>query len=392
MITEVSVKNYRSLAEETIPLERLTVLVGRNAAGKSNVVDVLRFVRDALRSGLDMAISQRGGLRALQRWSAKEAHQGQPHKAVGSHVEIGLRLILGEETDHPYHTRIVHYRFILGTATEDDYRVKEETCECQDEDVTDGFEIKNGTWVRGPEEVRKTATQARALTLPLLTGLQPFAQLYDFLTQMSFYAIIPDVLREPQVSTSSYPLQDNASNMASVLRELKQKNKARAKGLEASLERIVGDIDSYQVRQVGGYLVTRLRHQGMGGNGAPIFELFQESDGTLRILGILTALYQVPPRPLIALEEPELTIHPGALALLWEELTHVSRTSQVLITTHSPDLLDMCDADALRVVEKEGDVTRVGPVDPAQKAILKDRLLSPGQLMRGQGLYRAEGV
>jgi len=376
MITELRVKNYRSFAEESVHLGRLTVLVGRNAAGKSNLVDVLRFVRDALQSGLDIAISKRGGMSALRRWSAK----GRPYD-----VEVALHLTLDEQK--------ASYQFTLGSARRGDYQIKEERCKFYRGGlVTDSFEIQKGAWITGPEEIRKTATQARALTLPLLTGLSPFEQLYEFLTQMSFYAIMPDLLREPQTPTNPYPLQENAANVASVVRELNQKHKENAQALEASLERMVGDIESYQVRQVGSYLVTRLRHLSAEENRSPTFELFQESDGTLRILGILTALYQVPPRSFIALEEPELTIHPGALALLWEELNSASHRSQILITTHSPDLLDMCDADMLRIVDKHGGISYVGPVDPAQKEIIKERLLSPGQLMRGQGLYRAEEI
>ncbi len=337
MITELWVKNYRSFEEVDLRLERLTVLVGRNAAGKSNLVDALQFLRDALLSGLDIAITKRGGMSALRRWSGK----GRPYN-----VEIAVELDLGEVD--------ALYVVTLGSATRGDYQVKSEMCEFHAGDgIERGFWVEKGKWKRGPEAVRKTETQSRALTLPLLTGLPMFGDVYEFLTQMSFYTIMPDILQEPQAPTNPYPLDEKATNLSSVLRQLKQGEQASAIALEASLSRMIDDIESYQVRQVGSYLVTRLRHHGVEADRSPSFELFQESDGTLRLLGILTALYQVPPRSLIALEEPELTIHPGALAVLWEELRKASQRSQILITTHSPDLLDMCDADALRIVEKE---------------------------------------
>jgi len=209
---------------------------------------------------------------------------------------------------------------------------------------------------------------------------------------MSFYTIMPDVLQEPQAPSNPYPLEEKAGNLASVLRQLKQGETESAAALETSLGRMVQDVESFRVSQVGSYLVTRLRHRGAEKDRHPSFELFQESDGTLRLLGILTALYQVPPRTLIALEEPELTIHPGALAVLWEELIGASAKSQILITTHSPDLVDMCDAEMLRVVEKEAGISHVGPVDEEQREIIRKQLLAPGELMRSQGLYRAEPV
>ena len=69
IITRLIVKNYRSLADIDLELAPLTVLVGRNGTGKGNIVDVLRFVRDALAHGLDSAIMDRHGMNAIRRWS-----------------------------------------------------------------------------------------------------------------------------------------------------------------------------------------------------------------------------------------------------------------------------------------------------------------------------------
>ena len=67
MITHVSVRNYKSLADVDVELGPLTVLVGQNSTGKSNFIDVLHFVSDALRSSLERAIMDRGGMRFIQR-------------------------------------------------------------------------------------------------------------------------------------------------------------------------------------------------------------------------------------------------------------------------------------------------------------------------------------
>ena len=81
MIGQLKVKNYRSLADVTVSFDVLTVLVGLNGSGKSNLVDVLRFVSEALTHGLDSAVIKRHGMSALRRWSGK----GRPYD-----VEIGL--------------------------------------------------------------------------------------------------------------------------------------------------------------------------------------------------------------------------------------------------------------------------------------------------------------
>ena len=71
MIHKVYVRNYKSIAEAEVTLERFTVFIGPNGSGKSNFVDALRFVRDAIVSGLDTAISHRRGIRAIRRWSPR---------------------------------------------------------------------------------------------------------------------------------------------------------------------------------------------------------------------------------------------------------------------------------------------------------------------------------
>jgi predicted ATPase len=191
-------------------------------------------------------------------------------------------------------------------------------------------------------------------------------------------------------------LTERGDNLASLLRDLRRGHTTVARELENALSSVMGDILGYQVAQVGGYLVTKLRHTGAGKDQQPLFELSQESDGTLRLLGILSALYQTPPRGLIALEEPELTIHPGVMSLLWEEIQAATqrrdRQMQVVLTTHSPDLLDMCEADQIRVVEKISGITHVGPVAEEQRQIIQQKLFAPGQLLQAQSLRRAGAV
>ncbi len=108
------------------------------------------------------------------------------------------------------------------------------------------------------------------------------------------------------------------------------------------------------------------------------------------MLGLLTALYQEPPRTLIAIEEPELNIHPGALPVLRDVFLEVSQTTQILLTTHSPDLLEGIPPESLRVVEREQGITQVGPVAPDQIEAIRRKLFHPGEIMRIVGLSRAK--
>jgi predicted ATPase len=121
------------------------------------------------------------------------------------------------------------------------------------------------------------------------------------------------------------------------------------------------------------------------------FEGFSMSDGTLRAIGLLAAVFQRPVPSLIAVEEPEATIHPGALESVLDLLRHASRRMQVVITTHSPELLDakwITDRH-LRIVEWTEGATRIAPVSEPTRQALRDHLMGAGELLRSNALEPA---
>jgi len=97
----------------------------------------------------------------------------------------------------------------------------------------------------------------------------------------------------------------------------------------------------------------------------------------------MLALYQSPPKETLVFEEPEKGIHPGALDTLAEELRVCpdSGRGQVILTTHSPTLLDSFAPESIRVVEINNGITSITPVDSSQLEALKERLLTPGELL-----------
>lgn len=110
------------------------------------------------------------------------------------------------------------------------------------------------------------------------------------------------------------------------------------------------------------------------------------SDGTLRALGILTALLQEDasgPPSLITIEEPEMALHPAAVDILIGAIHDARERTQVLVTTHSPELLhsDEVKSDELLAVEAEKGATTIGCVDEGSRRVLSDRLFTAGELL-----------
>lgn len=118
------------------------------------------------------------------------------------------------------------------------------------------------------------------------------------------------------------------------------------------------------------------------------FEAYSMSDGTLRALGLLLAVFQVHKPSLIFVDEPEASIHPGAGGAILDMLRHAASTMQVVISTQSPEILDAkwIEGKQLRsVVWREG-ATNVEEIPEAAQRALRTHLMGAGELLRSEAL------
>lgn len=377
MIKSVYIKNFRGIGEQEVALGDITALVGKNGAGKSSFVDALRLVRDSMTLGLEDAVLLRHGIAALRRWSPTRPY------------DIEIRIT--GTTRGSLHW---NYGFTLASGREGDFHVKHEIGKISGtllkKKIECRFERKRSSWVEFPTSERRSMTNPRisdiALALPNIGFFTPdFFSVQRFFRSMGFYTIFPNTLREPQKPSPTSTLSDHGENLATILRKLKSLD--RHKPIVQSLDQVVGGIKDINVQQVGGFLVTQIAHS-IGGSQQAWFDLSQESDGTLRLLGILAALYQRSTSPFVVIEEPELTLHPGALGLLCDMLKGASSNRQMLITTQSPDLIARLGADDLRAVERSIDtgITTIKPIAEDQRAAIESALFSAGDLLRIEGL------
>ncbi|HHC24662.1 MAG TPA: hypothetical protein ENK58_04500 [Desulfobacterales bacterium] len=388
MITRLKVRNYRSLYNIDMAFGPVTILAGPNGAGKSNITDALRFVRDALTRGVREAIRTRGGQRSIfRRHSARDGDISAEICLSGPAWSGKYAFTLESGHDTP----LIRQEKLSVTTAE---------TSSGEEPVTTSLEFRYGKLIT--EKNGKSRLFQEDMNFDISGGLLAISglrsvvpdinRIYQFIGNMGFYNISPQSLRTPQPDGEISPLDEGGRNLCAVLRHLKEKNLPENRSLLNALKAVVPGIADYSVKSAGGWLVTdlcyKLSRQGLS---PPSFELALESDGMLRMLGILTALYQVPPLPLLAIEEPELNIHPDGSGVLGDVLQEAGLRSQILVTTHSPDLIDTFPPDMLRIVEKEEGVTNVGPLLKSQKQAIAEDLFSPGELMRMDGLQRETG-
>ena len=172
-----------------------------------------------------------------------------------------------------------------------------------------------------------------------------------------------------------------------LLRSYGQKKRTAAlREIIAAMSLVVPDLENITVQALGGFIVPRFLIRPVNGN-AHYFDVDQMSDGTLRILGILVALYQEPGPDVIALEEPELTVHPGLLQMLAEAIKDVGRTKQILVTTHSPEFLDNFDPADVIAVDGSNGITKASGISETQISAVRQDLFRLGELMTIEGLH-----
>jgi len=197
------------------------------------------------------------------------------------------------------------------------------------------------------------------------------------------YVFSDKVLSQP-VSTNqrTWGLADDAGNFLDTLRDLLsdlQRLNLR-KSIVAALQRVNPSISSVELNDIQNPSKVVVGHRFDGKTLA--LDLTQESNGFRRFYAHLLAIYQLPPKQTLLFEHPEDGIHPGALSLLAEEFKAAPEQGhgQVIMTTHSPKLLDHFDVKQIRLVELAGWETRIGFISDEQLEAIREKLLEPGEL------------
>jgi predicted ATPase len=374
-LTRVVLKNYKSIAASGVDLRALTFLVGPNGSGKSNFLDALRFTSDSLRSSLDNALRERGGIAEVRRRSG-----GHPTH-FGIRLEFHLPSIAG------------HYAFKIGARPQGGYEVQTEECVILGPEgasfLVIAGEVKEFELGGTRNGIAPPAALKDRLYLVNVSGVPKFRPVYDALSRMGFYSLNPDRIRDFQAPDSGELLVRDGSNLTSVLRQLSTRDEVRKKRIEEYLSSIVLGVSGVDVKDVPPKATLEFRQEVAGSTDPWRFFAGNMSDGTLRALGILVALFQSQDSaaskvPLVGIEEPEVALHPAAVGALLDALREASQSTQVIVTTHSPDLLDSADIEAelLLAVHAEKGTTQIAPVDEASREAVRKGLYTPGELLR----------
>ncbi|MDX2039302.1 MAG: AAA family ATPase [Isosphaeraceae bacterium] len=373
---------FRSIRLAKVELDNPTFLVGANGSGKSNFVDAFSILSDVMAIPLQAVFDQRGGIGAVR---TRQPGRGFPPN-----------LIITAELEGPSDAiRAARFAFEVKALPDAGFEVVREQCVVRFKDGTSShYDRDSNPERRGGKRPFHSSEQGldpsialNSLVLPAIAGHPRFEPVSDFLRKIRHYSIEPSKLREMQDPDGGSVLRADGRNAASVLREIERHSQADWEQACAFLAAAVPHTSSVEAKPFGNKIALEFTQEWDNSRKVK-FGGFSMSDGTLRILGLLTAVFQRERPSVLVVEEPESSIHPAALDTLLEILETASRRMQVVVTTHSPDLLDhrLVTAENLRIVSWNEGRTDIGKVSPDAIASIRDGLMGAGELLRAERL------
>ncbi len=371
-IRRVRIRNYKSIAFCDVTLEPLTILVGRNASGKSNFLDALAFVRDVTVDGLRTAITKHGGPDAI-------ACRTQSDREVVFEFE-GTDWSRKHKTHMPY-----QYRLILTFPVGSEARIVSESFDMDLNGKKIRLDYEKGQTEVFANDERQSFHQELQTDQPILAIVMKASRNADAGIAEGFrnlcnYGFDPATIRTPQSRHSGGFLVHDGRNLAGVLRVIREADPFWFDRINDYLRAVAPDIQIAGTLALGGFEILKFSVR-TGDTTSPLeLTAASMSDGTLRaVAGLVAAFQEVPPEgspSLVAIEEPETALHPAAMRALVSALDEATLRTQVLITTHSPDLLDAEEvkAENVRVVRMVDGKTVIAPVDAADVEIVAREL------------------
>ena len=345
-ITYLRVKNYRALHDlELRDLTPLTVLLGPNGSGKSTVFDVFAFLAECFSTGLRKAWNDRLRIQELRtRGAVGPIEIELKYRESPSSPLITYHLSLDETAKGP----IVAEEWLMWRRgqTGKPFRFlnfKNGTGEVISGDLPDEKDVRIEESLSG-HEVLAVSALGQLNKHPRVVALREFITGW-YLSYLSVASTRNTTEPGPQERLSS-----NGDNLPNVIQYFKEQHPDSLLKIEKALAQRVPRLESVQSESMpDSRLLLTIRDAPFE---RPVLAKFA-SDGTLKMLAYLTVLYDPEPARLIAIEEPENQLHPMLLREFAEECLQATARSQVLISTHSPFLLNALQPNQVWILYRD---------------------------------------
>lgn len=313
--THVYIENWRNFLRVDTNLQRRAFLVGPNASGKSNFLDLFRFLHDlvAVGGGFQAALKKRGGVSSLRSLSARRYPD----------VVLKVKFVNeNERTEWEYELRFVQDNQARPI-------IKKESIRKQGQEL----------FVRPNDSDTLDAERLTQTYLEQVNVNQEFREVVDFFKSIRYLHLVPQLVRDPDRSVGRKEDPFGGDFLEQVAGTNERIRNARLRRIQYALRVAVPQLRNIELkRDDRGTPHLRGKYENWRPRGAWQTE-DQFSDGTLRLMGLLWATLNGN-GPLL-LEEPELSLHPEVVRFLPQMFARIQRREgrQILISTHSADLL-----------------------------------------------------
>ena len=326
IISKIELFNWKNFHRCEVGVQERCFVVGANAAGKSNFIDALRFLRDVAKQGggLQTAVRVRGGITKIRCLAAREQ----------SNVKLAIELSESDSRELCWHYEL-NFKHTGGGIRENQVKIVSEKV----------FSGREQRYVldRSAETLGEDEETLKYTYLEQPNANKDFRVIQQFLQNVEYLNVVPQMVRESASSSYSGDKEDyygrnflkrlallNDNNRRSYFRKINEFLKLAVPQLEEL---------SFVKDEIGvPHLEARYVHWRARGSKQ---QEMQFSDGTLRLIGFLFAL--IDSNGVLLLEEPEINLHPGIVAQFPEFIAKIQRVKkggrQVFITTHSYDIL-----------------------------------------------------
>jgi predicted ATPase len=311
-LERLTVKNYKSIRDQTLDLGALNLFIGGNGAGKSNLISVFRFLREIVTQNLAGYTAVKGGAESLLYFGRKGSNS----------ISIKLEFAEGERANA--------YKVDLTPTDDDGLSISTETAYYHERDrYPKPFDLPISASTK-ESGLRAHTHQCAAQALKDLESYRVYhfhdtsdtaaAKLYCDLEDNRF-------------------LRSQAENLAAFLFWMKEKHVEHYANIVATVRQIAPFFDDFLLSP-SRLNESRIRLEWRERGSDAYFNAHSLSDGTLRFICLATLLLQPELPGIVLLDEPELGLHPAAITLLADLLSSASERTQVLVATQSVTLVN----------------------------------------------------
>ena len=399
-ISHVKIKNFKNFKNADIKLGKFNVIIGQNASGKSNLIQIFSFIKDIKNHGLADAIAFQGGNDYICNFSSKsyklelEVHFSSdfPHKLHELHPRRDRRNIVT--------TKEMIYRFIIQLPKNSNYKILHDELEIscsftlqteENEKKYQGkvFFTKKGTGVKRKYDFPSLAgsilqnhyeffkfsplTETQLLLESPVLGyiIENWKQ---FLDGIGIYDFDPKLLKKPTGRRASSKLEYDGANIANVLDKIRKQKES----FEIFQEVTKDALGFYKTLNIERNSDGSIRFNMLEGKSSRKVPAIFLSDGTVNIFALIICLF-IQKNHITIIEEPERNIHPELLSKIISYMKDASKTNQIIITTHNPEILDYVDLTNMYLLirKKDGNSIIMEPKDHKMvKQFIEDMKMS----------------